>query len=148
MRRIAREILGIIKTIPGASEIGIEQEPDSPQLVVEVKREESARLGINVSDIQQMIEAAIGGAPIGTLYEDERRFDIVVRYSADYRSSVESIRRLLIPSNTGAKIPLSSVANIEIRNGETLIQREGGQRQISVRANIRGRDQGGFVAEA
>ncbi len=149
MRREADSILTIIKKIPGASESGIEQEGDQAQLSVNLNREAAARFGINVSDVQRMIEAAIGGKPISTLYDDKgRRFDIVVRYSSDYRSSIQAVENMLVPSPTGARIPMAQLASINLLDGPTIIQRENGERQISVRTNIRGRDQGGFVEEA
>ncbi len=148
MRAKADSILAIIKTIPGASESGIEQEGDQAQLTVDIDRNAVARYGINVSDVQKMIEAAIGGKIVGKLYEGERRFDIVVRYSSQYRESIESVRDMLVPSPSGGRIPMSQLATIKLVDGPTIIQREDGQRQISVRTNIRGRDQGSFVAEA
>ncbi len=148
MRLKADSILAIIKTIPGASEWGIEQEGDQAQLTVDIDREAVARYGINVSDVQKMIEAAIGGKVVGKVYEGERRFDIVVRYTPEYRSSIESVRNLLVPSPSGGRIPMSQLAAIKLVDGPTIIQREDGVRQISVRTNIRGRDQGSFVAEA
>jgi heavy metal efflux system protein len=148
MRSKADSILAIIKTIPGASESGIEQEGDQAQLTVDIDRTAVARYGINVSDVQKMIEAAIGGKIVGKLYEGERRFDIVVRYTSEYRASIESVREMLVPSPSGGRIPMSQLATIKLVDGPTIIQREDGLRQISVRTNIRGRDQGSFVAEA
>lgn len=149
MRREADSILAIIRKIPGASESGIEQEGDQAQLSVNVNRESAARFGINVSNIQEMIEAAIGGKPIGALYDSTgRKFDIVVRYSSKYRGSIQAVENMLVASPSGGRIPMSQLASISLVDGPTIIQREGGERQISVRTNIRGRDQGGFVAEA
>ncbi len=149
MRQKADSILAVIKKIPGASESGIEQEGDQAQLSVDINREAAARFGINVSDIQRMIEAAIGGKPVSTLYDNKgRRFDIVVRYSSDFRGSIQAVENMLVPSPTGGQIPMSQLATIKLLDGPTIIQREDGERQISVRTNIRGRDQGGFVEEA
>ena len=149
MRQKADSILAIIKKIQGASESGIEQEGDQAQLSVEINREAAARFGINVSDIQRMIEAAIGGKTISTLYDAKgRRFDIVVRYSSDYRSSIQAVENMLVASANGNRIPMSQLASIKLDDAPTIIQRENGERQISVRTNIRGRDQGGFVTEA
>jgi len=148
MRAKADSILAIIKMIPGASECGIEQEGDQAQLTIDVNREAVARYGINVSDVQKMIEAAIGGKVVGKVYEGEKRFDIVVRYTPEYRSSIESVREMLVPSPSGGRIPMSQLASIKLVDGPTIIQREDGLRQISVRTNIRGRDQGSFVREA
>ncbi len=148
MRSKADSILAIIRTIPGASESGIEQEGDQAQLTVDIDRTAVARYGINVSDVQKMIEAAIGGKIVGKLYEGEKRFDIVVRYTSEYRASIESVRDMLVLSPSGGRIPISQLATIKLVDGPTIIQREDGMRQISVRTNIRGRDQGSFVTEA
>jgi cobalt-zinc-cadmium resistance protein CzcA len=148
MRRKADTMVSIVKGIQGASEYGIEQEGNQAQLTVEVDRDAAARYGINVSDVQRMIEAAVGGKTVGELYDGARRFDIVVRYLPPSRNTVEAIRELLITAPGGARVPLSQLAEVKLIDGATIIQRTDGRRQISVRTNIRGRDQGSFVAEA
>lgn len=148
MREKADSILTIVKGIQGATEYGIEQEADQAQLAIEVDRTATARFGINVSDIQRMIEAAIGGKAISKLYDGAKRFDIVVRYGAEFRGSIEAVKNLMVSSPTGGRIPMSELASIKLIDGPTIIQREDGMRQISVRTNIRGRDQGSFVDEA
>ncbi|HET7152885.1 MAG TPA: CusA/CzcA family heavy metal efflux RND transporter [Candidatus Kapabacteria bacterium] len=148
MRATADTVLGVIRNIPGASEYGIEQEGNQAQLKIEINRPEAARYGINVSDIQNVIEMAIGGKPVSKLYDGEKHFDIVVRYPQSARSTVTDIGNMLVPASNGNMIPLNEVCSINIVDGQTVIQREDGKRQISVRTNIRGRDQGGFVAEA
>ena len=148
MRQVADTILGIVKNVPGATEYGVEQEGDQAQLAVDIDRAACARFGVNVSDIQKMIEAAIGGRSVGKFYDGERRFDIVVRYESEYRGSIEAVRNMLVVSSTGARVPMALLASIRLADGPTIIQREDGKRQISVRTNIRGRDQGSFVAEA
>jgi cobalt-zinc-cadmium resistance protein CzcA len=148
MRQKADSILAVIRTIPGATECGIEQEGNQAQLSVDIDRTAASRFGVNVSDIQKMIEAAIGGRSVGKFYDGEKRFDIVVRYSAAERGSVNAVRQMMISSPSGARVPMFQLARISLVDGPTIIQREEGKRQISVRTNIRGRDQGGFVAEA
>ncbi|TGK05521.1 efflux RND transporter permease subunit [Leptospira langatensis] len=155
MRGLAEDILEIVKEMPGASEYGIEQEADSPQLTVRIDREAAARYGINVSDIQQMVEAAIGMQRISTLYEGPSdvppktpaRFGIVVRFSKDYRASMRAVEAMPIISPKGERIPLSQLAKITLEDGPTMIFRQEGRRTITVRTNVRGRDQGGFVTE-
>ncbi|MDI7209260.1 efflux RND transporter permease subunit [Leptospira santarosai] len=155
MRQIANEVLDIVKEMKGASEYGIEQEADSPQLTVRIDREAAARYGINVNDIQQMVEAAIGMQRVDTLYEGPSdippktpaRFGIVVRFSKDYRSSQRAIESMPIISPKGERIPLSELAKVSLEDGPTMIFRQEGRRTVTVRTNIRGRDQGGFVAE-
>lgn len=147
MRKIANQILDIVKVMEGASEYGIEQEGESAQLSIKIDREKAARYGINVIKIQQVIEAAVGMLRISTLYEGPWRFGIVVRYATEYRSSIKGIKNIPIISPRGERIPLSELAEIELIDGPTLIFRQEGRRNVSVRTNIRGRDQGGFVAE-
>lgn len=148
MRQVADTVLQTIKSIPGATEYGIEQEGDQAQLQIKVDREAVARFGINVSDIQKMIEAAIGGKTVSRLYDGAKRFDIVVRYVPEYRSSIEAIQNMTVTSPFGGRIPMSQLAAIQLVDGPTIIQREDGKRQISVRTNIHDRDQGSFVEEA
>ncbi|MEW5841734.1 MAG: CusA/CzcA family heavy metal efflux RND transporter [Bacteroidota bacterium] len=148
MRQEADSILQVVKTIHGASEYGIEQEGDQAQLSIVVNREAAARFGVNVSDIQRMIEAAIGGRSVSKLYDGTERFDIVVRYASEYRSSIDAIKNMQVLASSGQRVALSQLASIALIDGPTIIQREDGKRQISVRTNIRGRDQGSFVAEA
>jgi cobalt-zinc-cadmium resistance protein CzcA len=149
LRSLAEKILGIVKKVRGASEWGIEQEGDQAQVRVTINRERVARYGINVAGVQSMIEAAIGGKVIGQLVEGERHFDIVVRYTPQYRNSADALKKLQVTAPSGARIPLGGLADIAIVDGPTIIQRGiGGEREITVRTNINGRDQGGFVAEA
>ncbi|GAB4475348.1 MAG: CusA/CzcA family heavy metal efflux RND transporter [Thermoflexibacter sp.] len=147
MRKTADSIVSIVREIQGASETGIEQEGIQTQLSIEINRESAARYGINVSDIQLMIEAAIGGKVIGTVYEGARRFNIKIRFLPEYRDNIDVIKNLLINSPSGARIPLYQLAKINLIDGQTNITRLDGKRLIAVRTNIRGRDQGSFVAE-
>lgn len=146
-RAKASEILEIMSKIQGASEFGLEQEADSPQLTIKIKREVAARYGINVSSIQSLIEKGIGAQRISTLYEGPWRFGIVVRFPYEYRKSVKALKALPVFSPMGERIPLAQLADIDIVDGPTMIFRQEGKRAITVRANIRGRDQGSFVAE-
>jgi hypothetical protein len=95
-----------------------------------------------------VIDLALGGRPIATVYEGDRRFDLVARYAAESRGDPGRIGQLLIPTPDGARIPLAQLSAIRMADGATIIARRDGQRAMTVRTNIRGRDQGGFVAEA
>ncbi len=94
-----------------------------------------------------MIEAAIGGKAISTLYDGTKRYDIVVRFLPEYRNSIDAIKNMQVPASNGALIPMSQLANIHFVEGQTNIYRYGSKRMVTVRTNIRGRDQGGFVKE-
>ncbi|AWG26321.1 efflux RND transporter permease subunit [Flavobacterium kingsejongi] len=147
MRKKADTIAQIVKNTPGAANVNIEQEGEQEQLAVDINREAAARFGINVADIQNMIEAAIGGKSISTLYDGTKRYDIVVRFLPEDRNSIDAIKNILIPSANGSLIPMSQLANIHFVEGQTNIYRFGSKRMITVRTNIKGRDQGSFVKE-
>lgn len=147
MRKKAEAIAKIVKATPGADNVNIEQEGPQEQLAININRQAAARFGINVADIQNMIEAAIGGKTISTLYDGTKRYDIVIRFLPKYRNSIDAIKSVQVPSLTGALIPMSQLADIHFIEGQTNIYRYGSKRMVTVRTNIRGRDQGGFVKE-
>jgi cobalt-zinc-cadmium resistance protein CzcA len=148
LRRLAGQTLGVLGPMRGAADTSIEQEADQPQLRIAIDRQRVARYGINVGDVQDVIDLALGGAPIGGVFEGERRFDIVARFTPESRGSPGAIAELLIPTRDGARVPLLQLADIRTSDGATIIARRENRRAITVRTNIRGRDQGGFVAEA
>lgn len=148
LRAQAQRILALIRTVPGAADSAIEQEADQSQLRLRIDRQAVARYGINVRDVQDVIEMAIGGRAAGTMFEGERRFDITVRYVPEARTSITAIGDVLVPTREGGRVPLSQLAEIKVVNGASIIARRENQRQITVRTNIRGRDQGSFVADA
>jgi cobalt-zinc-cadmium resistance protein CzcA len=148
LRELATQTLETIRKIRGAADTSIEQEANQPQFRILIKRQDAARYGIKMSDIEDMIELAIGGRAIGTVFEGERRFNIAGRLVSEARSDATAIGNILVPAPEGGRIPLSQLAEIEVRNGATIIARRENKRSITVRTNIRGRDQGGFVNEA
>lgn len=147
MRVKADSILHIVKKMKGAEGCNIEQEGRQAQIAIKIDRKLAARYGINVSDIQIIIESAIGGKEIGVIYDEAKRFDIIVRYYPENRNTLEAIKLLQIPAANGSYIPMKEVASINYVDGETNIYRLDGKRMITVRTNIRERDQGGFVKE-
>ena len=147
MRPKADSIAAIVKGTEGSASVNIEQEGMQAQLAININRENAARFGINVTDIQAMVEAAIGGKAIGTLYDGTKRYDIVIRYLPESRNTIEAIKNLQVPSATGALIPMEQLADIQFIDGQTNIYRIDGKRMVTVRTNVRGRDQGSFVAE-
>ena len=148
LRENALNTLAIMKTVPGAVDTAIEQEPDQAQLLLRIDRQAVARYGINVRDVEDVIEMAIGGRAAGTMFEGERRFDITVRYLPEARTNITAIGNVLVPTREGGRVPLSQLAEIKVVNGASIIARRENQRQITVRTNIRGRDQGSFVGDA
>ena len=148
LRQQGERILAVVRKVPGAADSAIEQEADQPQLRLRIDRQAVARYGINVRDVQDVIEMAIGGRVAATMFEGERRFDITVRYVPEARTSIPAIGNVLVPTREGGRVPLAQLAEIQVTDGASIIARRENQRQITVRTNIRGRDQGGFVADA
>lgn len=148
LRAQAERILQTIRQVPGAADSAIEQEAEQSQLKIRIDQQAVSRFGINVRDVQDVIEMAIGGRTAGTMFEGERRFDITVRYIPEARTSITAIGNVLVPTREGGRVPLSQLAAITVQDGASIIARRENQRQITVRTNIRGRDQGSFVAEA
>ncbi len=148
LRMMAGHVLDVVKTVPGAADSAIEQESDQAQLRLAINRQTVARYGINVRDVEDVIEMAIGGRTVSTMFEGERRFDITVRYVPEARTDINAIGNILVPTREGGRVPLSELAEIKVVTGASIIARRENRRQITVRTNIRGRDQGSFVAEA
>jgi len=147
-RTIADKIVRVLKAIPGATDVALDQEPPLPQLKIEAKRDAAARFGINVSDISALVQNAIGGEPIAAVYLGERRYDVAVRFIESVRDTPEAIANLVLTTTSGARIPLSQVAEISVGSGESTITREMNRRHLTVKLNLRGRDLMSFFAEA
>src|SRR5262249_4510167 len=148
LRRLGRETLAMLRQVPGAADTGIEQEEDQAQLRIHIDRQAVARYGINVRDVQDVIELAIGGRTVSEFFEGERRFDITVRYVPEARMDAGAIGTILVATRDGGRVPLSQLADIRVVTGASIIARRENRRQISVRTNVRGRDQGSFVHDA
>src|SRR5476649_324342 len=148
LRQLGTRTLGVLRDVPGAADTGIEQEEDQAQLRLGLDRQSLARYGLNVRDVQDVIELAVGGRTVSTFFEGERRFDITVRYVPAARADPSAIGGILVTTHDGARVPLSQLADIRVAMGASIIARRENHRQISVRTNIRGRDQGGFVGDA
>lgn len=148
LRKLAAQGLEVVRKVPGAADSAIEQESDQAQIRIRVDRETCARYGINVKDVQDVIEMAIGGKTASMIFEGERKFEITVRYLPEARTDVTAIGNILVPTHDGGRVPLSQLAEIGVVKGASIIARRENRRQVTVRTNIRGRDQGSFVEEA
>ncbi|MEJ5281170.1 CusA/CzcA family heavy metal efflux RND transporter [Pseudomonas sp. MYb541] len=153
LNKTAGEIAETLKKLNGASEVKVEQTSGLPVLTINIDRDKAARFGLNVGDVQDTIAVAVGGRQAGTLYEGDRRFDMVVRLSDALRTDIDGLSRLLIPVPGNASgqlgfIALSQVASLDLVLGPNQISRENGKRLVIVSANVRGRDIGSFVEEA
>jgi heavy metal efflux system protein len=142
------EIARVVQVIDGAADVQAEQVSGQPQLQIEVDRHVIARYGLNVDDVLEVVEAAVGGEEAGQVFQGQRRFDIFVRLAEPYRESTAAIADILLTTPSGAQVPLSQLTDIREIIGPKQISREANQRRIVVQANVRGRDMGGFVAEA
>ena len=147
-RRIAEEVERIIAGIPGAADVIIDQEPPLPQLQITADREKAAYYGVNISDIAQLVETAIGGRAVSQVYIGDRMYDVICRFREDVRDTPEKIAALTLTTASGARIPLSAVADVNTRLGASFISREMGKRQLTVRVNLRGKDLSTFLKEA
>ena len=146
--KLGRQTEALLKRIPGSMDVNIEQEGPQPQLIIQPDRALCARYNVSIEDVTQLINTAIGGAPIGDLFEGERRFDITTRFATEHLRSPQALGRLPVYNDSGIPIPLAQVAKIEIIDGQTMIARADGRRRITVRSDIIGRDQGSFVSDA
>ncbi|MBB6154726.1 cobalt-zinc-cadmium resistance protein CzcA [Pseudomonas sp. JAI115] len=151
----AAKISAAMQKVNGASEVKVEQTTGLPVLTINIDRDKAARYGLNVGDVQDTIAVAVGGRQAGTLYEGDRRFDMVVRLSDAMRKDIDGLSALLIPvpalsgaANQIGFIALKDVASLDLVLGPNQVSRENGKRLVIVSANVRGRDIGSFVSEA
>lgn len=144
----ADEIAKVLSTVSGAADLQVEQVGGQPSVAIEIDRAKIARYGINVSDVQEIIETAVGGKSATEVYEGERRFSAVVRFPEEKRNSPVAIGNILVSASNGARIPLSQLASISLAEGPVQISREDAKRRIVIECNVKGRDIGSFVAEA
>jgi heavy metal efflux system protein len=164
----AERISGVLAAVPGATDVRVEQVTGLPVLTIQMNREEMARLGLNVSDVQDVIEIAIGGKKAGQVFQGDRRFDLIVRLPDSTRENIALLKRIPLPYPEGlsgttrpvtgattkmrkslsAFFTLGTVADFKVIKGPNQISRENGKRRVVVTANVRGRDLGSFVEQA
>src|SRR6202142_3193634 len=144
----AVEIKRVLQQVPGFTELTVVRELGQPSVQIDVDREKIARYGINVSDVEGVIEAAVGGQAATQVIQGEQLFDLVVRMKPEYRSSEHAIANLLVPTPSGQQVPISELATIHQGNGASFIYRENNSRYIGVQFSIEGRDLARAVDEA
>ena len=147
-RNIADQIVNLLSQIPGASDVAIDQEPPSPQLQISIDRQRIAQYGLNASDVADLIEIAIGGKAVSQIFSGSKVYDITCRYAEKYRDTPEKIAALTLTTESGVKVPLSTVATVKTSLGASTIMREMSQRYTLVRLNLRGSDLTTFVDKA
>jgi heavy metal efflux system protein len=135
------KILGkVVGQVDGAKDLYVEPIDGLPQLIISFKREAIAQYGLNIKDINQVINTALAGQSSGLVFEDEKRFDLIVKVAGEKRQELSDIKQLLIATPSGTQIPLEQVANVEIKESVNQIQREDAKRRIIVGFNVEGRD--------
>lgn len=141
----ANKVRGVIQATEGATEPSVERVEGLPQIVIKYNRSQIANYGLNIEDINRVVSTAFAGGSAGMVYENERRFELVVRLDSAYRENIDNVNHLYIPAGNGSQIPLSQVAEIKMETGPAQISREDGKRRIVIGFNVRGRDVSGVV---
>ena len=144
----AAQVADVLRGLRGGADVSVEATAGLPVLQIRIRRDQIARYGINVADVQDLVETAIGGQQVGRIVEGNRRFDLVLRFAAPYRENADAIRRLWVTGPDGQRVPLVQLADIKSLEGPIQVGREAGERRVVVQANVRGRDLGSFVEEA
>jgi len=148
LKRQGDQIAKVVAQIRGAEDVKVEQIAGLPQLQIKPDRAAIARYGINVEDVNNLVESVVAGKEAGQVYEGEQRFNLIVRLTDTASRDVETIKNLLVPAPNGARVPLAEVADVKVVEGPAQISREDTRRRIGVELNVRGRDIKSFVEEA
>ena len=148
LQATADRVAAALRATPGSADVRVEQASGLPTLTVSVDRFAAANYGLSAADVSEAVSAAVGGAEAGQIFEGDRRFSVVVRLADDARNDPAALAALPVTTATGVTVPLSSVARIQVAEGQNQISRNDGSRRMVVQANVRGRDLGGFVTEA
>jgi cobalt-zinc-cadmium resistance protein CzcA len=144
----ADEIVGVMRKVPGIEDLGVFRVLGQPNLNVAVDRDAAARHQINVADVQDAIQTAVGGNPLTQVLQGEAHYDLVMRYLPQYRDTQESIEKIRLLSPSGERVSLAQLCNIHVADGASEVYREGNQRYIAIKYSVRGRDLGSAVEEA
>ena len=144
----ADSIAKAMSSVKGVTDLRVEQTAGQPYITVDIDRRKIARYGINIADIQEIIETAIGGKVATDVFEGDKRFSVLLRFPEGKRNSVEAIGNIFVNASNGANIPLSMLARVYMSEGPVQISRENSKRRIVIESNVEGRDIGGFVKEA
>ena len=142
------EIVYALRRVRGIEDLGLFRVLGQPNLNITVDRLKAARHGINVADVQDAVETAIGGKPVSQVLQGEQRYDLVVRYQAPYRDTKEAIENIRLLATSGERVSLAQLATVEVRDGASEIYREANSRYVAIKYSVRGRDLGSAVEEA
>ena len=144
----ADEMVDVMRTVPGTNDLGVFHLTGQPNLDVTVDRDAAARFQINVADVQDAIQTAVGGNAVSEVLQGEQRFDLVARYSPGFRDNREGIANIRLLSPSGERVSLAQLCTIQIKDGASQLYRESNSRYVAIRYSVRGRDLGGTVEEA
>jgi cobalt-zinc-cadmium resistance protein CzcA len=148
LRRIGKGVAEALKTVPGATDVLVDDRPPLAQITITPDREAAARYGINIADVTDLIQTGIGGGAVSQVFVGDRRYDVTVRFDVQARNSPEAIGNLLLTSSTGALVPLSQVARIKLQHGESTINRDMNRRYLLVKFDSDGRGLPSLLADA
>ncbi len=148
LRKLSEQIVAVLNTIPQTSSASVFQEPPIPQINIKIDREKAARYGINIADVQNVIQTGVGQAPVSTVYVGERVYNLTVRFVATSRDRPETLGNLTVHTASGMQVPLSQIADIRVQTGESTVTRENGHRNLTIRIDNRGEDLTSYLNEA
>jgi len=148
LKRLADETASAVRSVKGAEDVSVEQVEDIPIVQIEVDRVAAARLGVNVSDVQELVSTALGGEAVGQIVQGDRRFGLTIRLPENVRNDINAIKRLPIVTANGSSLTLADVTRVVERPAPAQISRESGKRRVVVQLNVRGVDLGTFVQAA
>ena len=148
LRTVGHQIVDVLYSIPGTSSASLFQEPPIAQIEIELDREKAARYGINMTDLQNVIQTGVGQAPVSTVYVGERNYPLTVRFVPEARNRPDALANLFVNTNTGAQVPLAQIAAISVRSGESTITRENGERNLTIRIDNRDPDLTAYLRTA
>ena len=143
-----QEIVNVMRTVRGVADLGLFRVIGQPNLQFQVDRKKAARYGLNVADVQDAVETAVGGKAVGQVLQGEQRFDMVVRYDAPYRTTMEQVENIRLVAPSGERVALSQICNVGVLDGASEVYREENSRYVALKYSIVGRDLGSGVEEA
>jgi cobalt-zinc-cadmium resistance protein CzcA len=148
LRKVSEEIVAVLDSMPNTSSASVFQEPPIPQITIKIDREKAARYGVNIADVQNVIQTGVGQAPVSTVYVGERVYNLTVRFIATSRDRPETLGNLTVHTASGVQVPLSQLADIRVQSGQSTVTRENGQRNLTIRIDNRGQDLTRYLQEA
>jgi cobalt-zinc-cadmium resistance protein CzcA len=140
LTHIADQIQEVMNKVQGIADIGVFKVTGQPSLMVSIDRSKAARYGLQPQDVNAVVQAAVGGAPVTQIIDGDRRFDFALRYSPQNRDTPEAIGKILLSTPDGTRVPLGTIADVGLKNGAFMIYHEGGRRYIPIKFSVRGRD--------